>query len=205
MTSPQPNPFPGGDAIDILLDIDGVIYPFPELFTPYLAERLDRDLELDTTNWEFYEHWGLDYDDFVAHLADGVRDQRLWWTGDLYPDVVASFHRLHDDGHRIHLVTARDVVGAEAGMSATQHWLALHDLEVESLSLAQDKPTVLASLGLDPAGCLAVDDGAHHIAAWEQAGVYGVVLDRWGTYRGQHRCVNDLTGFTAHLELLLAG
>lgn len=196
----NPRPAPDDGALNILLDVDGVIYPFPELFTPWLAARLDRPLELDTTHWEFYERWGLDYDDFVAHLADGVREQDLWWTGDPYPDVAEAFARLHDQGHRIHLVTARDVVGVEDGLAATAHWLAAHGLEVASINLAQDKPRVLAALELDATTCVAVDDGPHHVEAWERAGVYGVVMDRWGTYRGDHRRVGNLRSLADHLD-----
>ena len=54
---------------------------------------------------------------------------------------------------------------------------------------------MLAALGLDPASCVAVDDGPQHVAAWEGAGVFAVVLDRWGTYRGDHRHVPDLGAF----------
>ncbi|MFV0308248.1 MAG: HAD family hydrolase [Desertimonas sp.] len=193
-----------GRALDILLDVDGVIYPFPELFTPWLAARLERELELDTSNWEFYEHWGLDYAEFIDHLVSGVDEQSLWWTGDPYPDVVESFARLHDAGHRIHLVTARDVAGAESAMAATQHWLASYGLAVSSVSLAHDKPVVLDVLALDPAGCVAVDDGPHHVEAWERAGVYGIVMDRWGSYAGSHRKVTDLAGIVDHLGTLPA-
>jgi len=193
---------PRGATKDILLDVDGVIYPFPELFTPWLAERLERELELDTSCWEFYEQWGLDDVEFVEHLVDAVREQALWWTGDPYPDVVATFGRLQRQGHRIHLVTARDVAGAEAGLAATEHWLASHDLEVTSVNLAQDKPQVLTVLDLQPEHCVAVDDGPHHVAAWEDAGVYGVVMNRWGTYGGGHRSVSDLAGFADHLATL---
>lgn len=191
-------------TLDILLDVDGVIYPFPELFTLWLAGRLERDLDLDTTEWEFYVRWGLGYDEFVAHLTDGVREGELWWRGAPYPDVPETFRRLHAAGHRIHLVTARDVVGVDAGLAATRHWLEANELEVASVNLAQDKPRVLEVLQLDAAGCIAVDDGAHHVAAWEDAGVYGVVMDRWGSYRGGHRCVPDLTGFADHLDDLTA-
>jgi hypothetical protein len=48
-----PAPPPTGVALDVLLDVDGVLYPLPELFTPYAAERLGRQLELDTESWEF--------------------------------------------------------------------------------------------------------------------------------------------------------
>ena len=190
------------DGMDILLDVDGVIYPFPEIFTPWLADRLDRELELDTSNWEFYEQWGLDYAEFLDHLVAGVGEQSLWWTGDPYPDVFKAFDRLHDGGHRIHLVTARDVAGHDAGMAATCHWLDNYGLHVASVNLAQDKPQVLAALDLDPTSCVAVDDGPHHIAAWEDAGVYGIVMDRWGSYTGDHRKVSDLVAIVDHLAAL---
>ena len=182
-------------TLDVLIDIDGVLYPFPEVFTPYASVRLGRDLALDTTRWEFYEEWGVDYDGFVELVTQGVNERQLWWEGAPYADVPDAIARLRAGGHRLHLVTARDITGAEAAMAATNHWLALHDLVVESVNLAQDKPTVLAELGLDPSSCVAVDDGPQHVAAWEGAGVFAVVLDRWGTYRGDHRHVADLGAF----------
>ena len=39
---------------------------------------------------------------------------------------------------------------------------------------------------------MAVDDGPHHIDAFEQAGVFGILLDRWGSYRGDHLMAVDL-------------
>jgi hypothetical protein len=97
-------------------------------------------------------------------------------------------------------VTARDITGTEAAMAATNHWIATHDLQVESVNMAQDKPTVLATLGLDPASCVAVDDGPQHVLAWEEAGVFAVVLDRWGTYRGGHRTAHDLGAFVDYVD-----
>jgi len=191
--APSP-PHPHVEHIDVLLDVDGVLYPLPELFTPYAAERLGRPLELDTTNWEFYTAWGLGYDDFVELLGEGVRERKLWWTGDPYPDVVAAVERFRTAGHRIHLVTARDVRGIEAeALDATQHWLDRHRIEVETITLAQTKTVVIDRLGLDPRTCVAVDDGPHYIDAFEAVGVYGIVLDRWGSYRGSHPAAADLT------------
>jgi hypothetical protein len=45
-----------------------------------------------------------------------------------------------------------------------------------------------------------VDDAPHHVEAWEAAGVHGVVLDRWRSYRGGHRSVPDLAAFADHVE-----
>lgn len=185
---------PPGHHLDILLDVDGVLYPLPELFTPYAAARLGRELELDTSNWEFYTEWGLGYDDFVELLGEAVRERKLWWTGAPYDDVVPAVARLRAAGHRLHLVTARDVRGIEAdALDATVHWLARHHIEVESITLAQRKTDVLERLGLDARTCVAVDDGPHYVSAYFDAGVYGIVLDRWGSYRGEHPAAPDLT------------
>jgi FMN phosphatase YigB (HAD superfamily) len=189
---------PSAGHLDVLLDVDGVLYPLPELFTPYAAERLGRTLELDTTNWEFYADWGLGYDDFVDLLGRGVRERRLWWTGTPYPDVVDAVRALRAPGHRIHIVTARNVRGIEAhAFDATVHWLAAHDIEVETINLAQDKTVVLERLGLDPRSTLAIDDGPHYIASFAERGVYGVVVDRWGSYRGDHPTAPDLAAVAA--------
>jgi FMN phosphatase YigB (HAD superfamily) len=192
---------PDSHHLDVLLDVDGVLYPLPELFTPYAADRLGRDLELDTTNWEFYTEWGLGYDDFVELLGEGVRERKLWWTGAPYDDVVPAIHRLRGAGHRLHLVTARDVRGIEAeALDATEHWLQRHGIAVDTITLAQDKTVVLDRLGLDPRSCVAVDDGPHYIAAFEEIGVYGIVLDRWGSYRGDHPAAPDLTAVAERFE-----
>jgi FMN phosphatase YigB (HAD superfamily) len=195
-----PTPPPPDVQLDVLLDVDGVLYPLPELFTPYAAERLGRQLELDTESWEFYTAWGLGYDDFVELLGEGVRERRLWWRGAPYDDVLPAIERLRAAGHRLHLVTARDVHGIEQeAMDATVHWLDRHGIEVESVTLAQHKPAVLRQLDVDVRTCVIVDDGPHHVAAFAEVGVYGVVLDRWGSYRGDHPTFADLIEVATHL------
>ena len=182
-------------TLDLLVDVDGVLYPFPELFTPWLASQLGRDLVLDTSTWAFYEEWGLDAERFVELLAQAVHEGGIWWEGDPYPEVQQALGRLRADGHRLHLVTARDVAGAEVALAATERWLETHGLHVESVNLAQDKPVVLTHLSLDPDACVAVDDAPQHVAAWRDAGVEAVVLDRWGTYAGDLPAVADLAAF----------
>jgi hypothetical protein len=101
----------------------------------------------------------------------------------------------------LHLVTARDVRGIEAeALDATEHWLERHGIQVDTITLAQDKTIVLDRLGLDPKTCVAVDDGPHYITAFEEIGVYGIVLDRWGSYRGDHPAASDLAAVADRFE-----
>lgn len=187
--------------LNVLCDVDGVLYPLPELFTPYAAARLGRDLRLDTTNWEFYTDWGLGYDDFVELLGEGVRERKLWWTGSPYPDAGPAIAKIRAGGHHLHVVTARDVRGIEVeALDATRHWLERHGLDADTITLAQDKTEAIGRLGLDPATCLAIDDGPHHIEAFESVGVAGIVLDRWGSYRGEYPVAPDLTAVAERIE-----
>ena len=59
---------------------------------------------------------------------------------------------------------------------------------------------MLDRFGLDPAGCVAVDDGPHVIEAFESAGVFGIVVDRWGSYRGEHPTAGDLEDVAELIE-----
>ena len=184
-----------GATLDVMLDIDGVLYPFPELFTPYASAQLGRELLLDTSTWAFYERWGLDENGFVEMLTRGVREHELWWDDSTYDEVPEVLASLHAAGHRLHLVTARGVAGVDAALAATRHWLALIGIEVASINLVDDKPSVVERLGLDPHRCIAVDDAEHHVDSWHGAGIAAVVLDRWGTYSGDRRSVRDLVDF----------
>ena len=177
---------PTAEHLDVLLDVDGVLYPLPELFTPYAAEQLGPRAR------PRHDELG------VLHRV-GSRLRRLrrparrracasascGGPGAPYADVVDAVRRIKAHGHSIHVVTARDVRGIEAeAFDATEHWLARHGMVVDTINLAQDKTQVLARLGLDPRSCVAVDDGPQYIASFNGVGVYGIVLDRWGSYRG---------------------
>ena len=77
----EPVPPPEAEHLSVLLDVDGVLYPLPELFTPFAAERLGRELELDTTNWEFYTE-SLAVPDGVV---EGTATARVWLPGYVNP------------------------------------------------------------------------------------------------------------------------
>lgn len=187
-------------TLDLLIDVDGVLYPFPELFTEYAESTLGRQLDLDTRVWAFYEAWGIDHDGFVDLLARGVDERRIWWRGDPYAEVARTLHLLRAAGHRLHIVTARDIVGPDRALRSTRHWLDAYALRVDSINLAQHKPDVLDRLGLDAGRCVAVDDHERHVEAWLGVGVRAFVLDRWQHYAGSLPAVGDLAAFADELD-----
>lgn len=193
----------GTDTKDLLIDVDGVLYPFPELFRAYAEVQLGRELTLDFSSWAFYEGWGLGHDDFVQLLSQGVADRALWWDDAVYAEVPDALDELRRQGHRLHLVTARGLAGDEPALAATRHWIAARGFEFDTVNLAEDKPAVLDRLGLEPEVCVAVDDGEHHVQAWLEAGVSAVVLDRWGHYDGDLPAVPDLSAFATWVSALV--
>ena len=97
-----------------------------------------------------------------------MRERRLWWIGAPY-DVTPAIARIRAAGHRIHVVTARDVSGIEAeALDATRHWLDRHGIDADTITLAQDKTSDRAPRSR-PTACVAIDDGPHHVQAFEAA------------------------------------
>ena len=70
-----------GDAATSSLDIDGVLYPFPEMFTPYAAGQLGRELALDTTKLGVLRGVGRRLRRLRRPRHPGVAERRLWWEG----------------------------------------------------------------------------------------------------------------------------
>ena len=149
---------------------------------------------LDTTNWEFYTEWGLGYDDFVELLGEGRARAQAVVDRHAVPRRRPGDRQ--DSGRPGTASTSSRPAtsrGIEAeALDATRHWLDRHGIDADTITLAQDKTSVIDRLGLDPSSCVAVDDGPHHIEAFESVGVFGIVLDRWGSYRGDHPTAGDL-------------
>ena len=83
-------------------------------------------------------------------------------------------------------------IEAEA-LDATRHWLDRHGIDADTITLAQDKTEVLDRFGLDPAGvCGGRRRAAPSSRRSNRPGVFGIVLDRWGSYRGDHPTAGDL-------------
>ena len=176
-------------TLDVLLDIDGVLYPFPEVFTPYAADQLGRELELDTTRWEFYEEWGLDYDGFVELVTQGVDERRLWWEGAPYADVPggdrpassAGGHRAPPrHGPRHHRAPRRRWRRRTTGWPSTASSSSRSTWPRTSRRCSPRSASTRRRASPSTTGRTTSRRGRRP-ACWP------IVLDRWGTYRGDHR------------------
>lgn len=164
-------------TLDIGLDIDHVLYPFPTVFARW-TER-SKGLQPGTLDdhaltWKWYgPQWGMSSDEWLDHFTAGVLAGVIFAQGDPTPGSVAAVRRLHLAGHRLHYVTNRavDGVSEEHAWQVTHRWLHEHGFVVDSLTISEDKASVDTDVFLD--------DAPHNIEALLDAGHrYPLLWDR---------------------------
>ena len=130
--------------LDVLFDVDGVLYPLPELFTPYAAERLGRDLSSTRRTGSSTRSGASATTTSSNCSARASANASCGGPARRTPTSCRRSSGSAPAGHRIHVVTARDVSGIEAeALDATGHWLDRHGIEVDTITLAQDKTIVI--------------------------------------------------------------
>lgn len=158
--------------LDIGLDLDGVGYDFLGSLRQFLVSSTGRHAsELpDAVRWEFYEDWGLTLQEFLAHCHAGVDAGVVFSYGPPIHRYAQLVARLRTAGHRVHLVTDRAFGAAGASQAATRHWLARHNIVVDTLTFSADKTCVPTQVF--------IEDKLSNYDALAAAGVHAVLLNR---------------------------
>ena len=183
-------------TLDLGIDLDEVCYPFVAAVRDWLLQRGHdpRALEAPPERWGVpVRAWGLTEESFVEHFCDAVRAGYLFRDGDPYPGAADGLRALQRDGHRIHLVTAREWAPVDVEIQeATRAWLAAHDLPYDTLTFSADKTVVPTDVFLD--------DAAHNYDALEAAGRHPVLYDQ--PYNRDHpgRRVRSWGSFVAYVR-----
>jgi hypothetical protein len=175
-------------TLDIGLDIDGPIYPYPSVLGRWCerAKGLPAGTFDDhplTWAW-FKDQWGMEVDEYRELHAAGVRAGVVFSKGGPVEGSVAAIRRLHLAGHRIHYVTNRAFNGVDEqhAYDVTHRWLHDHGFVVDSLTITADKASVPTDIFLD--------DSPENIAALEDAGHPLPVL--WDRPYNRHPSVGGL-------------
>jgi uncharacterized HAD superfamily protein len=115
----------------------------------------------DATTWNFYkDQWNMTTAEFLESYAAGVRARHIFTYGAADPEGVAVLNDLADQGHRLHIITARRIAGAELEAElATEAWLLREGIPFHTLNVvAGAKADTARRLTID----VAVDDAEHH-------------------------------------------
>lgn len=134
------------NTLDIGYDLDGVGYGWWQSLAGFIHRRTGR--QLDTMQapktWNFpMNEWGLTLKEFLDHFHAGVDARYIFRVGEPLPGFVEGINRLHDAGHRIHLVTDRATMGSPGVAEySTRAWLTEYAVKYTSLTFSADKTSV---------------------------------------------------------------
>jgi 5'(3')-deoxyribonucleotidase len=150
------------------VDLDGVVYDFVGALRDYLVEVHSYDpahLKSPTT-WAFGPEWGLTEEEFNHHCDEATDAEWLFVYGDPIPGAHSAISYLREQGHSIHIITARNF--GTKSESNTRIWLDRHNFPRQSLTFAHDKTILDADIF--------IDDKRSNIDGLNAAGKYARLL-----------------------------
>lgn len=143
-------------SLDITLDCDGVIYPFVEVVSDYFVDELGYSPEQcpkEIFDWHFYEHdWDMDDQEFYRGVRQGIESGVIFRTGVPYPGIADVISALQAVGHRVHVVTARnlDIMGRTSTMRRyTFEWFCNNGIYPDSIVIFDKKELVRSDIIFD--------------------------------------------------------
>ena len=195
----------------INVDLDGVVYPWHEVFATYASltkesdqwHRLDNGSSyrfVEPTIWDFWEQWNMSKEQWVALFRKGVNDGYIWQEGKPIKGAQDTLWRLSDDGYLIRYITHRLVYAGNHRQSvvSTATWLDNWNLPYWDLCFLS-KYTNKSQL----ASHFAIDDKWESVVSQGGAGsIAALFARRWNqsfwapeytvhSWRGFYDFVND--------------
>ena len=152
------------------VDLDGVVYPFIEVFTEYLEEEMGENPPLPEgfktpTKWEVWEDWGMTQSEWTSWFRTAVRDYVVWHNGQPITGAVHGLWDLSDAGYHIRIATNRLVLATDyqLAVTATVAWLDRNNVPYHSLAMlgGESKATLT--------GVTLLDDKPENVREWRWA------------------------------------
>lgn len=162
--------------MNIGLDLDGVIFSFWKNFRDYLHlyhNKPMNEMSKNADSWEFYRNWGLSDEEFMKYFIQGINDGYIFRIGHMIDNASYYIKSLHNDGHKIYLISNRSIVGAEEmAYKNTCLWLQENDIYYDKLIFAKDKSYTVQEYKLD----IFVEDSPKNAKQISEAGCQHILL-----------------------------
>jgi hypothetical protein len=177
---------------DVIIDLDGVVYPFADAFKHYCVRALNLNPKtLDyPTRWEFYEDWGMTREEFDAHLIQATIDHNLYAT--MIPEYHADYawQVIRDLKLTLHVVTFRPIESQDQ----TRQWLDDHNLTPDHLWFpTTSKGDVIKEIG---GKSIAIEDNVDYALDMQQAGATVLLRTQpWNSGHTELLRVDNLRSF----------
>lgn len=181
---------------DIGVDLDGVLYPFIEVFRLHCIHKLNRSPKELTmpTRWEFYEDWGMTEDEFNIRLHKAIVKHKIFNQFPCEYRCNEAFTKLREIGVGIHVITHRP----DEAQEQTIDWLVKQNLLPDSVHFTGDK-TILETIS-DGASVL-IDDHYHYYQQVEGTSITPYLQNRpWNASFKNVRRVGSLYELVETIE-----
>jgi FMN phosphatase YigB (HAD superfamily) len=149
--------------VNVLLDVDGVVYDFNRRWKQIAAARTGVPLDHRQSGWI--------PEGKAEMLEEIMKGHDVWLTGKPYPGVLQKLDSLHKEGIRFFAVS-HVPAHAEADRMA---WINRWGLPIDKFVATQDKARAALDLGLT----VSIDDKQENAQALRDAGVHSILLARW--------------------------
>lgn len=167
------------------IDLDGCGYDFSEAWriSYCLLHHVDHcRFDPDVVQWHFYEddEWGnLTTEEFLEVAAWGVKHGIIFSYGLPIRGFAEGMRAMAEDGHELHIVTARSFPGVEAECQIqTRAWLDRFGVPFDSLTFSEDKT--------NPMTDFFIDDRDKNLDALAMAGICPVRMNQpWNEHVGE--------------------
>jgi len=168
-------------AMRIMVDLDGVVYPFSDVFLSYAGLPV-----MPASQWGFYKDAGFTDETFLQKFVEGVDAGIIFAIGKPIEGSLEGMAELRRRGHTLHLVTDRFV--GKRSQENTERWLIEHEVPYDTLTYSRDKTIIRTDAG--------IDDKPSHVDALRLAGCHAFLFDRGRSdQKGHRRIVSDWPSF----------
>lgn len=135
----------------VVCDIDDVLFPCVDEIRRFLIDCLGYGVETlpDPVTWDLHTHWGIPSNELWSIVGRGVDNGYIFNDAAPYPGVCEGMRDLKDEGHTIHLVTARCAGRPGEAQAQTSQWLDDYGLPYDSLTFSTDKTVISSDYALD--------------------------------------------------------
>lgn len=192
-------------------DLDGVLYDFGNSVRRYL-DSIGRPYSFhaekdEPHTWDFYEHWGMDREEFKQICNDGV-DAGFVFSGPARPNAAEAVGRVAALGHEIIIITDRffgspltfgNDITINPSHTATRNWLAGNGIPYHELHFSPNKLIVPTDMF--------VEDKLENYDSLVDAGVDAYLITRnWNKVKGgdARKRITDILDYAEAVERVTA-
>lgn len=190
-------------TFDIGVDLDGVGYNLQASLAPYArkngypraTEERWNQTNPGTNKHGGFSAWGIpDYKTFHDLCINAAEDGCLYASGPPFPGFVSMMRSLNDDGHRLHIVTARTLDADSLIARATRSWLGEWVVPHRSLLFAKDKTQHRTDFF--------IEDSTFNYASLSESGmtVPYLISRPWNASFDASNRINDLATFVSEVR-----